>query len=90
MFSDISEFSAVHGICILYTKHKNQNGYSKLSEYCEQYERLENFELYALLENSDKGSAGLSKMSEYCKSYEGFRTLYTVHCIQTKTPEMPE
>lgn len=43
----------------MYTIHKNQNGDSKLSEYCEQYEGLENFELYALLENSDKGSAGL-------------------------------
>lgn len=40
------------GFCIMYTKHKNQNGYFKLSEYCEQYEGLE---------NSDKGSAGLSQ-----------------------------
>lgn len=44
----------------MYTKHKNQNGYFKLSEYCEQYEGLENSELYESLENSDKGSAGLS------------------------------
>lgn len=48
------------GFCIMYTMHKIQSGYSKLSEYCEQYEGLENSEPYALLENSDKGSAGLS------------------------------
>ena len=44
----------------MYTKRKNQNGYFKLSEYCEQYEGLENSEPYESLENSDKGSAGLS------------------------------
>ena len=54
------KFVQFHGFCIMYTKHKNQNGYFKLSEYCEQYERLEYSELYALLEFSDKGSAGLS------------------------------
>lgn len=45
----------------MYTMHKIQSGYSKLSEYCEQYEGLKNSELYALLKNSDKGSAGLSQ-----------------------------
>lgn len=68
------------GFCIMYTKHKNQNGYFKLSEYCEQYEGLENFELYTLLKNSDKGDAGLSDYSD--NSANGIGALYTVHCIQ--------
>ena len=58
---ELSENSKLSlGFCIMYTKHKNQNDYFKLSEYCEQYEGLENSELCESFENSDKGSAGLS------------------------------
>lgn len=61
---ELSENSKLSmGFCIMYTIHKihaNILELLKLSEYCEQYEGLENSELYALLENSDKGSAGLS------------------------------
>ena len=75
----------------MYTIHKihaNILELFKLSEYCEQYERLENSELYALLENSDKGSAGLLDYSDNLTN--GIGILYTVHCIQRETPETSE
>lgn len=52
------------GFCIMYTMHKihaNILELLKLSEYCEQYEGLENSEPYESLKNSDKGSAGVSQ-----------------------------